>query len=125
MTKIFLFAGEKSGDLHGAKLIQALKQKMPDVSISAVAGPYMREENIHCFMNSEEFEVIGIVDVLMSLPKIYRQFYAVLNYILQTKPDIVILIDYPGLNLRLAKALRKKNGYIRKKCGFTFDNFPI
>lgn len=106
--KIFLFAGEKSGDLHGSKLILALKQRMPGVSISAVAGPQMREQDIHCFMQMEEFEVIGIADVLLSLPKIYRQFYSVLNYILENKPDIVILIDYPGLNLRLAKALRKK-----------------
>lgn len=106
--KIFLFAGEKSGDLHGAKLIQALKEKDPQVSISAVAGPLMREKGIHCFIRMEEFEVIGITDILWSLPKIRRQFYAVLDYILKNKPDIVILIDYPGFNLRLAKALRKR-----------------
>jgi lipid-A-disaccharide synthase len=107
--KIFLFAGEKSGDLHGAKLIRALKAKMPQTSFSAVAGPDMREEGIHCFMRTEDFEVIGITDILLSLPKIRRQFYSVLDYILQNKPDVVILIDYPGFNLRLAKALRKKN----------------
>jgi lipid-A-disaccharide synthase len=106
--KIFLFAGEKSGDLHGAKLIRALKEKMPQASFSAVAGPEMREQGIHCFMRTEDFENFGITDIILSLPKIRRQFYAVLDYILNNKPDVVILIDYPGFNLRLAKALRKK-----------------
>lgn len=106
--KIFLFAGEKSGDLHGGKLIQAIKAKMPQASFSGVAGPEMREQGIHCFMRTEEFEFFGITDILLSFFKIRRQFYAVLNYILQNKPDVVILIDYPGFNLRLAKALRKQ-----------------
>jgi lipid-A-disaccharide synthase len=106
--KIFLLAGEKSGDLHGAKLIRALKAKMPQASFSAVAGPEMREEGIHCFLRTEDFENFGITDIILSLPKIRRQFYSVLDHILSNKPDVVILIDYPGFNLRLAKALRKK-----------------
>lgn len=105
---IFLFAGEKSGDLHGSKLIQAIKEKEPQVSISAVAGPLMREKGIHCLILMEEFEVFGITDILLSFPKIRRQFYAVQNHILKNQPDIVILIDYPGFNLRLAKSLRKQ-----------------
>ncbi len=110
MKNIFLFAGEKSGDLHGAGLLRNLKTQFPHHIFTGVAGPEMREEGMHCFMQMEEFQVMGLTDVLLSFFKLRRQFYQILEYILRTNPTIVILIDYPGFNLRLAKHLRKK-GY--------------
>jgi len=68
----------------------------------------MREAGLHCFLHSEEFETHGFSDILLSLPKLRRQFFSVRNTILETKPNGVIFIDYPGFNLRMAKALRKK-----------------
>ena len=110
---IFIFAGEKSGDLHGSNLIKALKTRMADLEITGVGGYEMRSQEIECIIPMEQFQVMGFSDVIVSLSKIWRQFNQVRHYILKTNPKAVILIDYPGFNLRLAKALRK-SGYIGK-----------
>jgi lipid-A-disaccharide synthase len=104
----FIFAGEQSGDLHGRNLIKALKCLFPEVHISGVGGPEMRSQGIHSILRMEDFEVMGFSDVLFSLPKLCKQFYLIRNYILDKQPSVVILIDYPGFNLRMAQALRKK-----------------
>lgn len=104
----FIFAGESSGDLHGGPLIHALKTLNPDLKVTGVGGPAMRAQGIDCLMPMEAFQVMGFSDVLAAFPKLWRQFHQVRDAILETKPDAVILIDYPGFNLRMAKALRKK-----------------
>lgn len=113
MTSIFLFAGEPSGDLHGSKLIAAIKDLLPHCSLSGVGGPEMRSQGLNALIPMEEFCVMGFKDVLFSLPKLVKNFYKVRDAILQDRPRAVVLIDYPGFNLRLAKALRKK-GYTGK-----------
>lgn len=112
--KLFIFAGEKSGDLHGSYLLRALLKAKPDLKVTAVAGPLMREtlqseKGVVDPLQMEDFEVMGFTDVLLSLPKLMRHFKTVLKHILTTSPSAVVLIDYPGFNLRLAKALRKKD----------------
>lgn len=105
---VFIFAGEKSGDLHGAHLIRALRQKLPTASLFGVGGPSIRAEGIDLVLRMEDFEVMGFSDILGCLPKLYRQFHILLSHILARQADVVVLIDYPGFNLRLAKGLRKK-----------------
>ena len=107
-ARLFIFAGEPSGDLHGSRLITLLKEKRPGLSIEGVSGPKMRKEGVQGILRMEDFEVMGFSDVLIALPRLYKHFHSVLTRILNTKPDGVVLIDYPGFNLRLAKALRKK-----------------
>lgn len=109
-NQIFIFAGEKSGDLHGSNLIKALKKLLPECHIAGVGGPEMRAQALQCILRMEDFEVMGFSDVLWSLPKLWQQFYTIRDHIIAAKPKAVILIDYPGFNLRMAKALRKK-GY--------------
>jgi len=106
--KLFIFAGEPSGDLHGSRLARVLKTTNPDVLLKGIAGPKMRNEGVNGPLNMEDFEVMGFSDVIFALPKLYKQFYVVRDFILSSQPDAVVLIDYPGFNLRLAKALRKK-----------------
>lgn len=110
MTRLFIFSGEPSGDLHGSHLIKALQGQNPSFDISGVCGPEMRKEKITNILDMENFAVMGFSDVFRSLPKLIKQFLKVKNYILTSQPSAVILIDYPGFNLRLAAALRK-NGY--------------
>ncbi|MDF2577208.1 MAG: lpxB [Chlamydiales bacterium] len=110
MKSIFVIAGEMSGDLHGAKLIESLKELSPQLDICGVAGPKMRAAGATCLMPMEDFQVMGFVDVLWSLPRIWRQAQTIISTILNNNYDAVVFIDYPGLNLRLAHALRKK-GY--------------
>lgn len=107
MNRIFIIAGEVSGDTHGAGLLRELKNLEPDLKVIGLGGPKMREaagDGIDDWV--ETAGVVGLWEVL----KMYRYFKdkmdAVLDSILEQKPEAVILVDYPGFNLRLAKALR-------------------
>ncbi len=68
----------------------------------------MRSQGMHCVLPMEEFQVMGFIDVFLALPKLIRQFYFIATKIQELKPKAVVMIDYPGFNLRLAKHLRKK-----------------
>lgn len=107
MNRIFIIAGEVSGDTHAAGLLRELKALEPDLQVVGLGGPKMREaagEGIEDWV--ETAGVVGLWEVL----KMYRYFKekmdSVLDSILEQKPEGVILVDYPGFNLRLAKALR-------------------
>lgn len=118
MTKLFIFAGEKSGDLHGYHLIRHLSE----YDITTVAGPQMRSLNTRVLLPMEEFEVMGFSDVICSFGKIVRQFRQIRSEILTSKPDAVVFIDYPGFNLRMAKSLRK-HGYKGKLVQYVAPTF--
>lgn len=105
---LFLFAGEVSGDLHGEHLLKELYALKPDLKVKGVGGPKMRSLGMECLMKMEDFEVMGFVDVLSSLPKLRRQFNTLKEELLKYPPKAIVCIDYPGFNLRLAKALYKK-----------------
>ena len=111
---LFIFAGEPSGDLHGEKLLEALYKQNPNLKVKGVGGPKMRAQGMECFMPMEEFEVMGFVDVLSSLPKLIRHFRTIKNEILNSKPKGVVCIDYPGFNLRLARALKQKGSEAKR-----------
>jgi len=104
---LFLFAGEASGDRLGADLLQQLFKLHPSLSVSAVAGPSMRTHPIQEILPMEEFQVMGFIDVFLSLPCIIKHFYAIKSYLLQAKPKAIVFIDYPGFNLRMQRHLRK------------------
>lgn len=116
-SDLFIFVGEKSADLHGEKILEALKQLSPTLSVFGVGGPKMRAAGLNCVLPMEEFQVMGFVDVFLALPKLMRQFYFVADQILTLNPKAVLFIDYPGFNLRMAKYLRKK-GYQGKLCHY-------
>jgi lipid-A-disaccharide synthase len=107
---LFIFAGELSGDMYGARLLKALKKKMNTSIITGVAGPEMRAQGVQTILKTEDFGVMGFVDVLMSLPKLWRQFNLIRDYILSTSPKAAIFIDSGALSIRMARALRKR-GY--------------
>jgi lipid-A-disaccharide synthase len=102
---ICLLVGERSGDRHGAGLIQAL-QGCGDYRFSGLGGPQMKKLAPSVEDWVEEAAVVGLVEVLKKYGFFRRRFAAILQQILLEKPDAVVLIDYPGFNLRLAKALR-------------------
>lgn len=117
MNTLFIFAGEKSGDLHGEKIIRHLKTLHPSLQITGVGGPRMRAAGMDCVMPMEAFQVMGFVDVFFALPKLIRQFYTVARHIRSLNPDTVLFIDYPGFNLRMARHLRKK-GFSSRLCHY-------
>lgn len=113
MVRCFIFTGEKSADHHGKALLQALKKEIPSLQISGVFGKEIRSFGLHPFIPMEEFQVMGFSAVLKALPRLRRHFNAIVKEILTSSPELVLLIDYPGFNLRLAKTLRKK-GFMGK-----------
>ncbi len=114
---IFLFAGETSGDLHGEKLVTALRRAHPGSRIFGVGGPKMRAAGLECILPMEKFQVMGFVDVFFALPRIAQQFFFLRNTLLKEQPNIALFIDYPGFNLALAKSLSKR-GFKGKICHY-------
>lgn len=112
-SEIYLIAGEASGDRHGAALIQALREQNPEVACSGVGGPQMLAAGQHQLFDLAEHAVVGLTDVLLNYFKFRRMFNRILQDIDRRKPEVVVLIDYPGMNLRLARQLRARRRDIK------------
>ena len=113
VKSIFISAGEASGDLLGANLIKALRNLDDSVTIQGIAGARMQAKGVNSLFPQEDLSVMGLIEVLPKLFLIAKRFYQTVDHILQTTPEIIITIDAPAFNLRLAKKLRKK-GYTGK-----------
>jgi lipid-A-disaccharide synthase len=108
--RIYVVAGERSGDLHGAGLMRELRQREDGLAITGLGGSGMHELAAGVRDWAEEAGVVGLVEVLRKYPWFRKRFRETLAEIQEREPDAVVLIDYPGFNLRLAKALRQR-GY--------------
>jgi lipid-A-disaccharide synthase len=106
--KYFFIAGEPSGDLHGANLISQLKQFDKDGDFCCWGGDLMREQGGRLVKHYRETAFMGITEVLRNLGAITRFFKECKKNILAYRPDALILIDYPGFNLRMARFAKKK-----------------
>ena len=106
---LYLVAGEASGDTRGAELIRSLREQREDIEFRGFGGPQMAAlappGAIHDWISRAA--VIGIIDVVKNYPYFHRQFQTALREIAEYGPGAVVLIDYPGFNLRLAAALKK------------------
>lgn len=111
--RIYFIAGERSGDLHGSSLIRALKGVDRSLECVGVGGDLMCKEGFETLLPFRDFEVMGFSDVLRVYPLLRRHFYFLAQRILKENPEAVVMIDYPGFNLRLAQFLRK-GGYFGK-----------
>lgn len=100
--KYFIIAGEASGDLHGAGLVAGLMQSDPTASIRCWGGGLMEGEGATVLKHYRELAFMGFVEVVKNLPEILGNFKACKSQILDFQPDAIILIDYPGFNLRMA-----------------------
>lgn len=109
-NKLFIVVGERSGDRHGAGLMESLSTREGESwKFSGLGGPQMQALAPELEDWVEEAGVVGLVEVLRKYGWFRKRFAATLQSILSTQPDAVVLIDYPGFNLRLAKALRASN----------------
>lgn len=104
--KFFVSAGEPSGDLHGANLIRALLSRQPDTHVTAFGGPLMRSAGAEVIYPLTDLAVMGLSAVLRNLPTFYRIGDLAVRHIRSAKPDAVVLIDYPGFHIAVAKRLR-------------------
>lgn len=107
MKKIFIVAGDPSGDIHGGNLAEQIQEISPETQIYSAGGIHLKKYS-HQITNLTEIAVTGIFEVLGYLKKILDKFNLTVRKIQEIKPDIVILIDFPDFNLRLAKKLKAK-----------------
>lgn len=105
--RIFISACEPSGDIHGHDLAVALRARWPAICLDGVGGPRMRSIMQPSFA-MEELAVMGFADVFRALPRLARAFFRVRRHLMQTRPDLIITIDYSGGHLRLMRQLKKK-----------------
>ena len=107
---IYFVAGEVSADNHGAALMRSLRELDPGLKFIGRGGPQMQEMTGRQFKNwISDAAVLGLWEVLRKYGYFREQFHQTVKEILKSKPDAVVLIDYPGFNLRLARALRKQS----------------
>jgi len=104
--KALVVAGESSGDIYASRLIAALKKLRPSIEVYGVGGSAMRDVGTRLIADIKDLSTFGIFEVFRLLPKIIGIFFRVLFSIKREKPDLVILIDYPDFNLRLAGFIR-------------------
>jgi lipid-A-disaccharide synthase len=104
--RIFLSAGEPSGDLHGGAVAEALRRRWPDARMSGLGGPRMQAAGVELLAHVDDLAVMGLTEVAGRLPFFYRLLREAGDRLKREKPDLVIPIDYPGFNFRLARKAR-------------------
>ncbi len=106
--RIMVVTGEASGDLHGAHLIEAAQQMEPGIKFYGVGGKRMAEAGCEIVFPIEELAVMGLVEVLGHLPRLYRAFRRLKKLIVgPDRPDVLVLIDFQEFNQRLARVAKK------------------
>ncbi len=106
--RLFLSAGEASGETYGAQLVEALRRRVPSLEAFGVGGPRMQAAGFDAVVDARDVSVVGITEVLSHLPKIYREFRRLVRTIEERRPDAAILIDFPDFNFRLARELHRR-----------------
>jgi len=102
-----MIAGEASGDLHAAHLAKSLRHFSPDIILFGAGGNLMREAGVRLEVDLVEKAVVGLVEVLKHLSEFKKIFAGLTQKLQEEKPDAVILVDYPGFNLRFAKVAKR------------------
>lgn len=104
---MMIIAGEASGDLHGANLVKALRRLDPGVSFFGIGGARLQGAGVSTFFDIRSLSVMGLTEVLLKIPEIVRAFGEAKRHLKTRRPDLLILIDFPGFNLRLAGLAEK------------------
>jgi len=107
MSKLMIIAGETSGDLHGGQLVKELKALDPGLEIFGIGGDRMRAGGMELFYHVSELSFMGLAEVIGHLPFIRSVMKKLEGELYARKPDAVVLIDYPGFNLRFARKAKK------------------
>ena len=105
--RIMIVAGEASGDIYGADLAREAFKLDRNLQFFGIGGARMREAGVEILVDSAEMAVVGLVEVIKHFDVIASAFLKLKKILLHDRPDLLILIDYPGFNLRLAKLARK------------------
>ncbi|MCG8688963.1 MAG: lipid-A-disaccharide synthase [Desulfobacterales bacterium] len=102
-----ILTGEPSGDFHAAPLIRELIRSNPGIRISGIGGPAMAGEGAQLFFPIEKLSAMGLVQVIRQFGTIKKAFRTVQHQVKTDKPDVIVLIDYPGFNLKVARYIKE------------------
>lgn len=108
MSKVMISVGEASGDLHGASLATALQAIQPDIKIFGMGGQAMRAAGVEIAYDIADLGVIGFVEIIKNLPKLFTLRDNLAELMERERPDVLVIIDYHGFNIRLARIAKKK-----------------
>ena len=103
LKHIMVLTGEPSGDLHAGHLVREIKQLKPDIYFSGIGGPHLDHQNVDLFYNIDKLSAMGLTEVIMQFGQIKNAFDLLKKKLKSNRPDLIILIDYPGFNLKAAQ----------------------
>ena len=106
--RLLISAGEASGEMYGAQLIEALRRRVPDLECFGVGGERMQAAGCELIVHSKELAVVGITEILPRVPKIYREFRKLVRATDERKPDAAVLIDSPAFHFKVARQLHRR-----------------
>jgi lipid-A-disaccharide synthase len=106
-VRIFISAGEASGDLYASRVVEMLRSRHPEAEFFGCAGPRMQAAGVRAIVDSRSIAVAGLVEVVAHIPRIWSEFRKLARAAAVEKPDLAILTDAPDFHLRLAKKLKK------------------
>jgi lipid-A-disaccharide synthase len=105
--RIMLVAGEASGDMHGAKLVAAMREQAPNLAVCGIGGPALAAQGMEILYDSSRLAVVGIIEVISHLRFIREAMRALEKRLREQPPGLLILIDYPDFNLIIAKKAKR------------------
>ena len=106
--RVFISAGEASGDLYASRVVQALRARHPDAEFFGCAGPEMQAAGVRAVVDQRSLAVAGLVEVIPHIPRIWKEFRKLCRSFSENRPDVAVLTDSPDFHLRLAKRLRQQ-----------------
>src|SRR5262245_16069091 len=105
MMRVLVSAGEASGDLYAARVVEILKARCPGAEFFGCAGPRMQAAGVRAVVDQRSLAVVGLVEVVRHIPRIYGEFRKLVAAARAEKPDVAILTDSPDFHLRVATKL--------------------
>ena len=104
--KIMFSAGEASGDIHGASLAYEIMKLSPETELIGFGGDLMASAGVRLYRNFKDYNIMGVLEVVKNIQKIFRLLNDLTEFVRNEKPDMLVLIDYPDFNWRLAKRVK-------------------
>jgi lipid-A-disaccharide synthase len=108
LVRILISAGEASGEMYGAQLIEAIRRRDPSCEFFGAGGPAMRAAGCDTIVEAKDLSVVGISEILSHLPKIYSLFHKLIREADNRHPDLAIVIDSPAFNWRVARQMHRR-----------------
>lgn len=108
MTKVLISAGEASGDIHAAAVTAAIKKLRPDTEVFGMGGDALRQAGGEVLFDIKEHGVMGFAEIICKLPALFRLRNSFVKVMDERKPDCLVVVDYPGFNMKIAKIAHEK-----------------